>query len=209
MNPLDALIRKYVAPVMKEAGFRRKGLEFRLSNGDSAILGFSRDVVDLDSTVFLVDIFAIPKEYWEWQNRHEVDAGIPDRGDAMARGSLIPPREVAYSPDEQMPFRARWAFSDVNSEEACGLALADELRTNAIPRLRGFLRRENLLLEMRDPDSDLGKRMTSRMREIILQLDSGDVQEVYSLLLEAEAVGEFPAFIQWARDRVALRDGRV
>jgi hypothetical protein len=48
VNPLDTLIREHAAPVMKAAGFTKKGRIFRRAapNGDHAFLHIDADAVD-------------------------------------------------------------------------------------------------------------------------------------------------------------------
>lgn len=56
MNPLDTLIRQHVAPVMRAAGYTKKGRTFRLAatHGDHAIVKIDADALDPGRFVFEV-----------------------------------------------------------------------------------------------------------------------------------------------------------
>ncbi|MGW1540887.1 hypothetical protein ACWCPM_11705 [Streptomyces sp. NPDC002309] len=110
MNPLDTLVREHVAPVMKTAGFSKKGRTFRLAagNGDHLFLQFDTHAVDPGRHVFDVTFSVVPLPYWEFVKRQHVDPPAPDASGALATCPVIPPAEVAHEPDEEMPFRSRW-----------------------------------------------------------------------------------------------------
>ncbi|MGI5254828.1 hypothetical protein [Actinacidiphila glaucinigra] len=68
MNPLDTLIRQHVVPVMKAAGFAKRGRIFRRAapNGDHAFLHIDADAVDPEKFVFEVSFWMVPLPCWEF-----------------------------------------------------------------------------------------------------------------------------------------------
>ncbi|MEU9341670.1 hypothetical protein AB0D74_10660 [Streptomyces sp. NPDC048278] len=62
MNPLDTLVKQYVTPVVKAAGFARKGGRFRLDapNGDHAFLQIDAHPVDPLQVVFEASFWMVP-----------------------------------------------------------------------------------------------------------------------------------------------------
>lgn len=207
MNPLDVLIRRYVVPVAKAAGCSKSGRTFRLvaDNGDQAIFGFATHSVDPEMVVFEVNWHIVPLPYWEWITRQHAGAKKPDSSGALVTGRIIPPPEAAHRADEDLPFRARWAFPYEGSDEICGLALERALREEALPRMRHLLDRSNLLEVVRGTDVSLMTRMDPLRGEIVLRVDSDPAEEVGALIDQEEEVGGFPPFVQWARQRLAQR----
>lgn len=210
MNPLDALIRQHVLPVMKSAGFSKKGRTFRLAaeNGDHTLLDFHTHAVDPGRIVFDVKFTMVPSALWAWVNRQypEPLRRAPDSSGAMVICPVMPPPEVAHQPDEEMPFRARWAFAEPTTRDGCGQELARVLKEESIPRMVSLLDRKFLLEEIRiNPNKGMVRLHKLPMCEVMLRIDDDPVADVAALVSEAENSGTFPPFIAWARSRLAER----
>ncbi|MEV6057171.1 hypothetical protein [Streptomyces sp. NPDC052107] len=209
MHPLDALIRRYVAPLAKAAGCIRSGRTFRLiaDSGDQAMFDFHTHAVDPDMVVFEVNWHIAPLPYWEWITRQRVPTPkLTNSSGAMATCRVMPPQEAAHHPRDGFPFfRERWVFPYEGSDKICGQALERTLREETLPRMRHLLDRSNLLEVVRSRDVSLVMRMNPLAREIVLRVDSGPVEEISALIAQEEATGRFPPFAQWARRRLAER----
>jgi hypothetical protein len=119
MNPLDILVREHVVPVMKAAGFAKRGRIFRRAapNGDHAFLHVDADPVDPAKTVFEVSFWMVPLPSWEFAYRDHPRALAPDASGALATGKVIPPDVAAHQPDGEGYFRSRWAFVDPGTRD--------------------------------------------------------------------------------------------
>ncbi|MGW2352787.1 DUF4304 domain-containing protein [Actinacidiphila glaucinigra] len=209
MNPLDGLIRQYVTPAAKVAGFSKAGRTFRLlvANGDAALLGFFTHAVDPGNIIFDVHYYIVPVPYWAWITRHDHDARKPDISGAFLTGSVIPSAEVAHRPDGGIPFRSRWCFTpdEATSSSSCGVALERTLRDETFPQIRHLLDRRRLLEATASNDPFLSARMKPLMREIVLKIDDAPDDEITRLLSAAQAAGVMDSFIHWARTRFISR----
>lgn len=208
MNPLDTLVKQHVAPVMKAAGFTKKGRTFRLSaeSGDHLFLQFDTHAVDPGRHVFDVTFSVVPLPYWEFVKRQHVTPLAPDASGALATCPVIPPAEVAHEPDEEMPFRSRWAFMEPRTRDLCGRELARVLVEENLPRMTRLLDRKTLLEETRtNPNGELVTMWGAAQSEIVLRIDDDPVAEVAALVDKAEADGVFPGFVAWARQRLQRR----
>ncbi|MHC3470431.1 DUF4304 domain-containing protein [Streptomyces sp. 7R007] len=206
MNPLDALIREHVTPVMKAAGFAKKGRTFRRAapNGDHAFLHIDADLVDPEKFVFEVSFWMVPLPSWEFAYRARGGAGTPNASGALATCKVTPPDVAAHESDEEGYFRSRWAFAEPDTRDACGRELARILDEQAVPRMVRLLDRRTLLGETRtNPNDELVRLRDALTSEILLRIDDDPVAEVGALVDKAEADGAFPPFVDWARLRSA------
>ncbi|XDV68282.1 hypothetical protein AB5J51_37815 [Streptomyces sp. R33] len=201
---MDSLIREYVAPAAKSAGFRKKGRGFWTVGGrrlDYALLTFQVYAVDPEATVFDVEFHAAPEPYWDWVYRgHQPVGKVPDSSGALVTGRVVPPPSVAHRPDEGMPFRTRWAMRP-EGEDACGRALAETLSAKVLPRIQLMTDRAHLLDVVRSGDMSLMKRMTPLLREIVLRIDDITAIDLDALVAEAEASRVPVGFIDWVHER--------
>ncbi|MFD3926333.1 hypothetical protein [Streptomyces sp. NPDC058614] len=208
MNPLDTLIREHVVPVMKAAGFAKKGRTFRLAapNGDHLFMQVWPEAVDPEKYVFDVFFSVVPLPQWAFLHREYANPPTPDASGALAKYEVIPPAGVAHQPDSELPFRSRWAFAEPETREGCGRELARALTEVALPRTVPLLDRRNLLAETRtNPNDGLLRLKNATVSEIVLRVDDDPVADVAALVDKAEADGEFPPFVLWARERLARR----
>ncbi|MFI6338034.1 hypothetical protein [Streptomyces sp. NPDC050535] len=208
MNPLDTLVREHVVPVMKAAGFAKKGRTFRLAapNGDHLFMQVWPEAVDPEKFVFDVFFSVVPLPQWAFLNREYDTPPTPDSSGALAKYEVIPPPEAAHEPDSEMPFRSRWAFAEPDTRDACGRELARVLREVALPRVVPLLDRGTLLAETRiNPNAGLLRLKSAIVSEIMLRIDDDPVVDVATLLDKAETDEVFPPIVAWARERLARR----
>jgi hypothetical protein len=123
---------------------------------------------------------------------------------AVLSGDVIPPSHVAHAPDDEMPFRARWALREDNSL-ICGEALATVLHDDAVPQMVHLLDRTNLLQECRHPSLPVVRMMSLTKAEIFLRVDDAPSEEIESLLADVRPAGPGDNFIAWTRQRLAQR----
>lgn len=100
MDPLDSLLREFVSPTLREAGFTRIGRTYRRTSalGDHAVLNVWPIPLNASMVTFGVDMAAIPAAYWAWVTRHQPGVHLPKHDDGLANYQLRPPREAAYLP---------------------------------------------------------------------------------------------------------------
>ncbi|MFC8519079.1 hypothetical protein [Streptomyces sp. NPDC057257] len=211
MNPLDTLIREYVVPVMKAAGFAKKGRSFRLTapHGDTAVVLVDADAVDPEKYVFDVSAWMVPLPYWEFLHREFTKTSVPNASGALATFPVVPPRGVAHQPDDDGHFRNRWAFAEPDTRDVCGRELARVLTEDAIPRMVRLLDRRTLLEETRtNPNDGLVRLKDEVISRIVLRVDDDPVGDLTALIDKAEADGLFPPFATWARERLARRTAK-
>lgn len=174
-NPLDTLIKQHVVPVMKVAGFAKKGRTFTLAvpHGDRLVMRFDTHAVDPDRYVFDVRFWIVPLPHWEFITRQYANAPAPDASGALATCPVMPPAEVAHQPEEEDPFRTRWAFAEPQTRDACGRELARVLTDGALPRMTRLLDRRTLLEETRtNPNGKLVRLWGALPSEIVLRVDA-------------------------------------
>jgi hypothetical protein len=208
MNPLNTLIRQHVAPVMKAAGFTRKGRTFRLAapHGDHVIVEIDADAVDPDTYAFWVNFWMVPLPHWEFAYRQYAEPARPDASGALATCPVVPPAEVAHQPDEEGYFRNRWAFTEPDTRDLCGRELARLLTEESIPTMVRLLDRRTLLEETRvNPNGELLRLRGWPMTEIFLRIDDDPVADVTALVDKADTEEVFDPFVAWARERLARR----
>lgn len=207
MNPLDAMLRTYVAPLMKEEGFAKTGRLYQLTadNGDLAILAVEVESSDAQKVVFLVELHIVPLTHWEWVTRRSAAAKKPDLMGTLVQKAIVPPREVALEPDGEQPFNERWVLYKESDGAVCGQALARKLRDEVIPLARWLVVRENLLEELRTRSRNVMFRIGDRRGEVLLLVDDGPVDEVNRLLSDIEDPVPEANMVGWLRDRFTAR----
>jgi hypothetical protein len=144
-STLTNFLSAFAYPVVKSAGFERKGREFRLvdEKGSQAYIGFYPDMLD-ESAGFAVIYGVAAPLHLEWLR----DTGRAVRPWLGPSETLL--RVQAYSPDwvdrwttpDVDPYR--WSFSDEQSAQAVGKLLADRLSDEVLPRLRSWFDPNNL-----------------------------------------------------------------
>lgn len=208
MNELSGLIREYVRPVMKEAGFTNKGRVFRWEGecGDCLLMDFQAHAVDPLRYVFDVSFWIVPLVHWEFVNRQYTDLPEPDVSGALATYRVMPPPRFAYQVDPEGDFASRWAFEKLEARDACGEELAARLRSEELPRVMRLLDHKMLWKGVKgNPGGPLLRLRGYAQTEILLCIDDAPVGEVASMIDRAEKKGEFPSFVVWARRRLQQR----
>ncbi|MEU1697903.1 hypothetical protein [Streptomyces pseudogriseolus] len=211
MDRLDGFIKKHVASPMRASGFSKKGRVFRFANlrNDHLFMELERHSVDPEKCVFDVHFWIVPLSHWEFVNRQYVKSPAPDISGALVTFSVIPPTRFAYEPEDDGPFRSRWAFADPQ-EDSCGEELARRLEYTFIPQMMRLLDREALLREiLPNPNGELVRLRNAVTSEIMLRIDDAPIESVQALVDKAEMGGEFLPLIQWARQRLARRSSNA
>lgn len=203
-NPVDTVIGRYVTPVMKPAGFRKKGRSYRLTgdNGDLIIVEFD---VRSEPGVFAVDFVMVPLSRWDWLNRNDLGLSAPGAGAGVVRCDIVPPQHVAHRFRAGPPFSYRWVVDQADEGTRCGTALADALK-DRLPLMRQLLDRETVLREASDPDSDIRRLISKELLTLFLRIDAVDATGLEDLLARLEPdQPNRESIVDWARTRVAER----
>jgi hypothetical protein len=204
VHPVDAVLRNYVTPVTKAAGFRKRGRKYRLAgdNGDLVILEF--DAMS-DPGVFAVDFVMVPLSYWDWVTRNELDPPVPDVEGAVVRYDFTPPVEVAHRFRAGPPFSWRWVIDPADEGARCGTLLASTLSAR-LPLMRRLLDRETVLQEACDPASGVGRLRSRELLTLFLRIDAVDLGGLEELLSDLDSTQpNREGIAEWARRRVAAR----
>jgi hypothetical protein len=218
------MLRTYVAPLMAEAGFARKGRAYHATGprGDRVFLEFMNIAYGDGATAFLMRVGAAPLPYWGWLRRADPAScdDWPSELDGLSalllHGDVPAPREhahrLAFDGEEGDGFRAaedadrkEWAFHDAAGAAACGTALARLLGDAYVPLMRRMLDRRALLDLALDPaETRVTRRPSELMTRLFLTIDDLSSAGLEPLLVELPPWQ--PAredLVAWARARVA------
>jgi hypothetical protein len=210
MNHFDRMVREYVTPVLREAGFASRGRTFRLGagSGDEAIVSLRRAGGRGDRVEFHVDLGVVVVPYWDWLGHvfsRPADR-VPTDTDGLWRSRLDAPPAVRA--DAGPWTRNLWLLAGPDQVPACGAALAEVLRAEAVPLLTRLLDRGEFLALSRDPDRPLGTDLGPA--ELMLLVDAGPSAELVAEIARYESLDPetYPyagRLAAWARDRAAAR----
>lgn len=211
---LEPVLKEFVTPVMKAAGFRKSGKTYRLgpARGDQALVNFQSTLMDFGSTTaFYVNVAVVSRARFEFHNL-DTPAGI-DREPTVAwgllRDRLWPPSDVEIRRPETSPFRSEiWGFGNDDEDRArrCGQQLAAELGETWLPWLTRMLDRPTLRQFLRDPASEVPTMtLTGPWADAFLLLDDGPSPALDQALAEMKTAGLEVAdeFLPWATERAA------
>ena len=224
-HPLDVMLRQYVAPVLKEAGYGKAGRTYRLAadNGDYALFNaYTTENVAPTMLGFGARFVLAPRSIVAWHRRDSADPFAKPAGmeNALVMVELIAPDEQSFPmPYEQM-FGNNWRFDLADDGRACGEALRADL-VEVIPLIDRLLDRTALLEEIRHPSlrsipqPDLDTPYPGvwtvvnihprASAEILLLLEDGPIQEVERLLPASERDSPSGQFGDWVREQLAQR----
>ncbi len=237
MNPLDAVLKDYVTPVMRAAGFKKSGRLYRLraDNGDYAMLDvWSRGINAFGSIAFgLMPCWAtVP--YVAWRRHLERDNGDEVPGSEYAiRGEMVAPpeefwegigskphmelvRQTTLPPEmvarlEGLPPSSDpvWALNPSRGLDSGGKALAQRLESVTVPMLKRLLDRSELLKESELPRevSVLDGTDRREVLGVVLRVDDAPPAEVLAYL--ETLPHDFESLADWARSRLAARLGEA
>ncbi|QNA77625.1 hypothetical protein C8250_042930 [Streptomyces sp. So13.3] len=183
VKQLDDILKEYVTPAVKPAGFKKKGSTYQLtaSSGDSAFLQFHPRRIDPDNVVFEAQWSMVPEPYWQWLNREYLVADIPapHPSGVLAGSRILPPDAVVYRPETMKVLPVYWAFNDA-SRTAIGEVMDLTLRTEIVPNIQRLLVRDNLLQAIRTNPSI--RRWGATKAELVLTVDDLSIDEFEELL---------------------------
>lgn len=201
-HPVDAMLRQYVTPVMKAAGFRKKGRQYRLTGGSGDLVILEFDAMRHEVGVFGVDFVAVPLPCCDWLHRNEPGFVAPDVWGGVVRCDIQPPPEASRRPR----FQGRWLVDPADEGARCGTALTTALAERYVPVMQRLLDRETVLREALDPESEVNRLWAPGMLTLFLRIDTVDKAGAEELL--AGVSPDTPnreAVLEWARRRVAAR----
>jgi hypothetical protein len=224
-HPLDTMLRHYVMPVSKEAGYTKAGRVYRLEaeNGDCAIFDvYTTENVAPDKIGFGARFGIAPRAMVAWHRRDVDDpfARPPGVENELLTVELIPPDECSYPIPYEQLFGSNWRLDVADEGRACGEALRAAV-LDAVPLIYSLLGRDALLAEIRTPTlrsipqpnldtqhPGVWARLGIRPREaaeIIVLLEDGSIEDIEGLLPIAERDSPSGRFGEWVRGKIAQR----
>jgi hypothetical protein len=216
VNPLDRMLRTYVAPVLRELGFSKRGRRYRFTapRGDRAEIEVEAFSPLGGRVRFAVSYGVAPSPLTGWLLRIEDPDELPDRSYDMWHDTLLEPgreHDVMNPPRDAMGHlvpREEWYFTadDPADEAARGATVAGLLQDLVVPVLMRMLDRATLLATIQDPATPPGQLGASdRLAPLMLLADAGPSQELDAGLRPIEAEGDPLGFVAWARGWAAHR----
>jgi hypothetical protein len=182
---VDELLKRHVTPVLREAGFRRSGANYRLvaENGDVAIVDVTRWTPDPAVDGFLMNLSVAPLPYVEWLNRDRPERMARSRGrqHALLQWSLAAPPEWQLVP---AAMNTVWALAGDSDVDAVGEVLRPML-ADAAPWLVSLFDREKLCATIQERYADFTVPLGRHVAQAVLRSAGGPADEVERLLAAA------------------------
>jgi hypothetical protein len=214
--PLDTLITRHVAPVMRAAGFKRKGRRFFRANeeGDEAVVEVSTSgkmVYGDGYRYFWVRPWIMPEPHADLWRFGEHTWG-PDGHEGLNMRPLPPPMSFwKGAGDPRTDPQWRFEEQEIVDRDACGQAVADALR-DVIPQLVRLLDRDTIVEEARQatdissgrrPDNILVCTRQSGLDLLPLLADQGSTEAVSSMIHTSDLAALIEKDSSYARDLLA------
>lgn len=198
MKALDQVVRDRIAPIMKRAGFTRKGRLFWLETplGDRAFLWFSPFTLGQHEAEFFVEASIQPATYVDLITR--TGKRPLTAGDALWGGRIPVPGK------QTLALRDHWSFDGDDDTAVEHLAA---LVGQAVPRLVHLLDRESLLAYVRDPSTRAQEiRIQPRENAVTLLLaGQGPSDELEHRLMALDAADPGSPLAAFIRSRATGR----
>ena len=193
---VDELLKRQVTPVLREAGFKRSGANYRLAaeNGDVAIVDVRRWTTDPAVDGFQMSLSVSPLPYVEWLNRDRPERMARPRGreHSMLQWTLAPPPECHLVPDAT---NTVWALAGEADVDAVGDVLRRMLADD-VPGLVSLFDREKLCATIQERYADFNVPPERHVAQAILRSAEGPAEEV-ERLLAAAMTPVMPALREW------------
>ena len=197
MKALDQVARQRVAPVLKEAGFRRSRRCFWLESrsGDRAFVALSPFKLGVHDAEFFVDFAVLPTVYRDLVNRNGGQASAAGAAAGLWTDRLPAPGLRGSA------MRHHWSF-DLDDEET-GRDLTTRLR-QVLPGLIRLLDRESLLAYVRDPSTPHRELTLRRDAAVALLLaERGPSAELDEQLAGLRGDDLYDPLVAFIRERAA------
>ncbi|TVT11305.1 hypothetical protein AMYBAR_005268 [Amycolatopsis bartoniae] len=205
-SPFGGLMKGYVDPAMKDAGFvrTRSWLWSMASPQGHAVFVEMRPNPLTPKFGFYVEWAPVPVVLMDYFGSG-AQPGRSEIGWGLISTHLTPPADLAWEPSGMMPM---WGFYPDRVDEY-GLRLRDHFQGVAIPRWKRFLDLPTLAEEFYRR-TDLEFFLTTRgygedFGKVILEVDDGDPQELEKLIDELIAAGGDRDLLEWLRRRLHAR----
>lgn len=184
---LNSFLSAFAYPILKEAGYERKGREFRLvgPRGRQAYLGFYPDILH-DSVGFVASYGVTTLLHRKWLE----SAGIFGRPWLGPSETLLRVQEYApewvdknTTPDVNA---YRWSYSDEQSTASIGAILAARLREQILPRLSSWFDAHRLAEAALGGDYSWIRRfMPAELTAAVALAEEGPSNRIDELLAQA------------------------
>jgi hypothetical protein len=173
VREIDAFVRRYAAPLLREAGYRHRGRKFMIDGprGRQAIIHWD-PMVDADRTALELSYGVTTPAHRQFRESR----GIPDEAWPYANYALVNSRlfspEFARTgvPGPVLP--AMWVLGDADHTARVGAAFAEGLVRDVLPQIREWFEPEATVRVVVSPPSRVGVGLASGPRaEAIALLD--------------------------------------
>lgn len=201
MRPLDQVVRDRIAPVLREAGFKRRGRWFRRENdrGDAACVYVRAFRLGVHDAEFFVNRYVLPKIWWDFTSRDGSGGAFGLWSDRLMVPGMEPPR--ARNSSVNLP--DHWSFD--LSDQPAGHLLSDTL-AGSLPEFLALLDPLVLLDYARTAPRVPGRKITVHqgMSVAALVASLGPSEELDRLLEElaqepagnlSHAIADFADFV--------------
>lgn len=184
----QSLLKNYLRPVLREAGFKGSGATLRLTgSGPTSVMVRISRLSGTDAEISFVIRWAVmsvaASEYWhQWCPGAKEDTRTGVYGERLEAPEGL--RNVQFDPSE-------WLFK-AEDLDSYGQAVARHLKEQVVPFWVSLLdpaRVVEMLPAIPDPRREaLGQGMRPVMKWLLIYIDTADVDEVRAKLDEADAL---------------------
>jgi hypothetical protein len=185
---VDELLKRHVTPVLREAGFKRSGANYRLTadNGDVAIFNARRWTTDPAVDGFMLALAVAPLPYVEWLNRDRPERMARPRGleHGMLTWYLKAPLRWQLTPKGQDTV---WALAHESEVDAVGEELR-KILTDGVPWLVSLFDHDRLCATIQERYADFDIRLERHLGQAVIRSAEGPAEEVTRLLAASEEV---------------------
>jgi hypothetical protein len=197
---LKALLARYVDPIMKSVGARKRRQryvrenEHALADVDFYSRGWSAPAVGFDAGVGLTPHAYLDWVVWQHAQNGDLDYR-PGNADFLWGHGLRTPRD--------MPSAPWWGFHDADTFRHCGESLREAVEAQAVPVMTLIDDREALLeaFSRRDFQNRGRMRGTPERTRVLLLIDAGPSLRLTEAIEAVEADRDIE-FVRWARGRL-------
>jgi hypothetical protein len=198
---VDSLLKGYLTPILKDAGFKRAGAAYRLAapNRDVAVVNVRRWTPDPAVEGFHLFLSAAPLPYVEWLNRANPASMAKPRGQehALLQWTLRAPVRWQLTPQADTTVWRLGSASDVDTVGAeLGAVLAE-----GVPWLVSLFDHSELCSVIQSRFGEFYVPLERHLAQAVLLSASGPRAEV-ERLLAASMVPVPPVLQAWITNRL-------
>ena len=203
IRDVDSFIRRYATPILKNAGYRRRGRRYMIDGprGRQAIIHCDPQV-DADWTALELAYGVTTPAHRQFRESR----GIPDEPWPYANYALVHSRlfspEFARTGAPGPVLPATWVLGDAEHTAQVGAAFAEGLEREVLPQIKAWFDPEVTVQTVAHPPSGVGVGIASGPRaEAIALLDVDDAGDRLQQTLDRLPLEDMVRV--WVEDRLA------